>query len=66
MTIQLFEQISLNVGITALVLYMLFIMYDLTKNAGAGGYGMLIIFLTLGLGVGSFFVKSIIQFVVQV
>jgi hypothetical protein len=66
MTFHQFEDLSLNLGIGALVLYMMFIMYKLGKESGAGGFGMLIIFISLGLGIVGFAVKSIIQMLVQV
>lgn len=66
MTIQLFEEISLYLGMGALALYLLFMMYDLSKESEAGGYGLWVIFLTLGLGVSGFIVKSVIELVVLV
>jgi hypothetical protein len=66
MTFHQFEDISLYLGIGGLVLYMVFIMYKLGKESGAGGYGMLIIFTSLGLGIVGFGVKSVIQMLVQV
>ena len=66
MTFHQFEDLSLKLGIGGLVLYMMFIMYKLGKESGAGGYGMLIIFISLGLGIVGFAVKSIIQMLVHV
>ena len=66
MTIKLFETISLYVGMGALALYLLFMMYDLSKQANAGGYGLWGIFLILGLGVSGFIVKSVIELIVLV
>ena len=61
MTVAQFEEISLTVGITVLIAYMLFIVYDLAKKSGAGRYGTLVLFLGLGLGLVGFAAKSIIQ-----
>ena len=66
MTIQLFEEISLYLGIGALALYLLFMMYDLSNESEVDGYGLWVIFLTLGLGVSGFIVKSVIELVVLV
>ena len=66
MSIELFEEISLTLGIGGLVLYMVFIMYKLAKESNAGPFGGAMIFLTLGLGIAGFAAKSVIQFVIEV
>jgi len=66
MTIQQFEEISMTLGIGSLILYMLFILYRLGKDSGAGSYGMFIIFFSLGLGIVGFAAKSVIQLVINV
>lgn len=66
MTIKLFEEISLYIGIGTLALYLLFMLYDLTKQAKGGSYGLWVIFLILGLGVSGFVVKSVIELTVLV
>jgi len=65
-TIQQFEQFSLIVCCSTLMLYMLFVLYRLGKdsNAGrfdAGRFGMFVLFLALGLGVFGFAMKSMIH-----
>ena len=66
MSIEQFELLSLKLGIGGLVLYMVYIMYRLAQESGAGRFGTLMIFLSLGLGIIGFAVKSVIQLVVQV
>ena len=66
MNIEQFEEISLTLGIGGLILYMIFIMYRLGKDSGAGRFGSLVIFLALGLGIAGFAVKSVIQLVIEV
>lgn len=66
MSIELFEQISLVVGIGGLILYMVFVMYRLAKDSGAGRFGAVMIFLSLGLGLVGFVTKSIIQLAMEV
>ena len=66
MSLEQFESISLNLGIGGLVLYMLFVMYCLAKESGAGRFGTLVIFLSLGLGIVGFAAKSVIQMLIQV
>ncbi len=64
--IELFEEISLFLGIGGLVLYMLFVMYRLSVESGAGRFGTLVIFLSLGLGIAGFATKSVIQLLIEV
>jgi hypothetical protein len=66
MTIELFEEISLTLGIGGLMLYMVFIMYRLAKESGAGRFGTAMIFLSLGLGLVGFIAKSVIQVAIEV
>ena len=66
MSIEQFEEISLFLGVGGLIFYMIFIMYKLAEESGAGRFGTLMIFLSLGLGVVGFAVKSVIQVVMDV
>ena len=66
MSVTQFEDWSLTIGIGGLIAYMLFIMYRLAKESGAGRYGTLIIFLSLGLGILGFAAKSLIQLLIDV
>ncbi len=60
-TIQQFEQVSLIVCCSTLMLYMLFVLYRLGKDSNAGRFGMFVLFLALGLGVFGFAMKSMIH-----
>lgn len=60
MTVETFETISLYVGISALILYMGYIVWDLAKRSNAGKFGTAILFFALGLGVFGFIAKTII------
>jgi hypothetical protein len=66
LSVQQFEEISLFLGVGGLILYMIFIMYKLAEESGAGRFGTLMIFLSLGLGIVGFAVKSVIQVVMDV
>lgn len=66
MTFQLFEEISLYVGISTLILYMLFILYKISDESGAGKFGTAVIFFALGLGIAGFAAKSVIHLLVTV
>jgi hypothetical protein len=63
-TIKQFEQISLIVCCSILMLYMLFVLYRLGKDSNAGRLGMFVIFFALGLGVFGFAMKSMLHFFV--
>lgn len=61
LTVAEFEAISLKVLLTALVLYMFFIIGNLAWRSKAGKYGTIWMFVALGLGVLGFVSKSVIQ-----
>ncbi|MBW7861069.1 MAG: DUF2788 domain-containing protein [Rhodocyclaceae bacterium] len=61
LTIAQFEEISLKVLLTALVLYMLFIIGNLAWKSKAGKYGTIWMFVALGLGFVGFVAKAFIQ-----
>ena len=65
MTVAQFEEISLTLGIGGLILYMIFILYDLGKQSNAGGFGMFVLFMALGMGIVGFAAKSVIKMVVE-
>jgi uncharacterized membrane protein YczE len=58
-------QYGLSVGVTAFILYMLFIVLNLAKEAKAGKFGTFILFFVLSLGMLGFVAKSIIQWVLE-
>ena len=66
MSVEQFEEISLFLGVGGLILYMMFVMYKLAEESGAGRFGTLMIFLSLGLGIVGFAAKSVIQLVMEV
>lgn len=65
MTVAQFEEISLIVGIGALILYMLFILYKMAEESKAGKYGTFVIFMALGMGIVGFASKSVIKTVLE-
>jgi hypothetical protein len=60
MTIEQFESWSLVLGIGGLVLFMVFIMWDLAKKSNAGKFGTFVLFLALGLGMVGFLIKTVL------
>lgn len=57
---ELFTELSLQIGVSALILYMGWIVYDLAKESKAGKYGTMVMFFALGLGVVGFLVKTVL------
>lgn len=60
MTVEQFETWSLYIGIGGLVLFMVFIMWDLAKKSNAGRFGTFVLFTALGLGLLGFVIKTVI------
>jgi len=61
LTIAEFEDYSLKILLSALIVYMLFIIGSLAKQSKAGRYGTIWLFVALGLGFVGFVAKSFIQ-----
>lgn len=61
MTEKEFSEISLTIGLTFGICYMLFIVYKLAEESKAGRYGMMILFVGLGLGIFGFVAKYVIK-----
>ena len=55
-----FASWSLKIGLTVLILFLGFIVWDLSKKSQAGKFGMFILFLVLGLGVFGFIFKNVL------
>jgi len=58
------EQIAwfgMTFGITAFMLYMVFIIWQLARESKAGRYGTFVLFLALGVGMIGFVAKGIIK-----
>ncbi|HPR06271.1 MAG TPA: DUF2788 domain-containing protein [Denitromonas sp.] len=60
LTVAEFEEISLKVCFSGLILYMLFIIGNLAKESKAGKYGTIWMFAGLGLGFIGFIAKGLI------
>lgn len=62
MTEKEFVEIALPVCLTLGIGYMLFIVYKLAEESNAGKFGMMILFVGLGLGIFGFAMKYVIKF----
>jgi hypothetical protein len=59
-------QYGLTVGVAAFILYMLFIVFNLAREAKAGRFGTFVLFFVLSLGMLGFVAKNIIQWVLGI
>ena len=55
-----FDNLTMIVGITALIGFMLFIVWDLAKQSKAGRFGTVILFIVLGLCLLGFIIKAVL------
>jgi hypothetical protein len=62
MTEEQFAEFGLTFGVTAFILYMLFIIYQLARESKAGKFGTFVLFLVLAFGMVGFIAKQIIIF----
>jgi hypothetical protein len=56
---------GVTLGVGALILFMLFIVWDLAKRSDAGRFGTIILFLGLGLGIFGFLMKFVISYLIE-
>jgi len=54
-------QFGLSVGVSAFIVYMLFIVFNLAREAKAGKFGAFVLFLVLGFGMLGFVAKQVIK-----
>ncbi|UTA49560.1 DUF2788 domain-containing protein [Simiduia sp. 21SJ11W-1] len=60
MDIETFETYSLYIGITLLIGFMGFIIWDLAKQSKAGRFGTIILFIVLGFCLLGFIIKGLL------
>ena len=60
MTEAVFAEWAVKLGVTGLILYMMFIMYKLSKDSKAGRFGTAVIFFALGFGMLGFIFKEVL------
>ena len=56
-----FAEISLTLGLTFGISYMLFIVYKLAEESKAGRFGMMVLYVGLGLGIFGFAAKYVVK-----
>jgi hypothetical protein len=55
-------QFGLTFGVSAFMLYMVFIIFQLARESKAGRFGTFVLFLALGFGLVGFVAKGVIKF----
>ena len=58
-------QFGLSFGVTAFMLYMVFIIFQLARESKAGRLGTFVLFLGLAFGMVGFAAKFVIQWVLE-
>lgn len=53
---------GLTFGVSAFMLYMVFIIWQLARESNAGRFGTFVLFLALGFGLVGYVAKSVIKF----
>lgn len=61
MSIEQFESLSLTFGLSLLIGYMIFIIWQLARESKAGRLGTFVLFLVLAAGIAEFLGKEILQ-----
>ncbi len=65
MTEEQFAEWGMEIGVGALVLFMIFIIWDLGRRSHAGKFGMMILFIGLGVGILGFLIKVVITYMME-
>ena len=58
-------QYGVTLGVGGLILFMVFIVWDLARSSKAGRFGTLILFIGLALGILGFLMKFIISYLMK-
>ncbi len=56
---------GVTLGVGALILFMIFIVWDLARRSNAGKFGTFILYLALALGIFGFLIKVVITYLLE-
>ncbi|MCB1677408.1 MAG: DUF2788 domain-containing protein [Halioglobus sp.] len=56
---------GVTLGVGALILFMVFIVWDLARRSNAGKFGTLILYIGLAMGIVGFLMKVIITYLLE-
>jgi hypothetical protein len=58
-------QYGVTLGVGALILFMVFIVWDLARRSNAGRFGTTILYIGLALGIFGFLMKFVISYLLK-
>ncbi|WP_116367326.1 DUF2788 domain-containing protein [Parahaliea mediterranea] len=56
---------GVTLGVGALILFMIFIVWDLARRSNAGKFGTLILYIGLAMGIFGFLIKVVITYLME-
>ena len=56
---------GVTLGVGALILFMIFIVWDLAKRSNAGKFGTFILYIALAMGILGFLIKVVITYLME-
>ena len=56
---------GVTLGVGALILFMIFIVWDLAKRSNAGKFGTMILYMALAMGIFGFLIKVVITYLME-
>jgi hypothetical protein len=56
---------GVTIGVGALILFMVFIVWDLARRSDAGKFGTMILYIGLAMGIVGFLMKFIITYLLE-
>ncbi len=56
---------GVTLGVGALILFMIFIVWDLARRSNAGKFGTLILYIGLAMGIVGFLMKFVITYLLE-
>lgn len=59
------SQYGVTFGVGGLILFMIFIVWDLARRSNAGRFGTIILYIGLAFGIFGFLMKFIISYLLQ-
>jgi hypothetical protein len=65
MSDQWLTEYGVTLGVGALILFMIFIVWDLAKRSDAGKLGTMILYIALAMGIFGFVIKIIIAYLLE-
>lgn len=60
-----FTEYGVTYGVGALILLMIFIVWDLARRSNAGKFGTIILYVGLALGILGFVIKAVITYLLE-